>query len=133
EWFLTEFPLAYWMEQQGYDVSYISNWDTHADAMGLRRARGFISIGHDEYWTRPMFDHVRDAIAAGLNVAFLCGNAVATEISLGADNAGRPDRVFTRKGDFSPPENSLIGAQSPRPVVGGADWVCRQPEHWIFK
>ena len=31
EFLLWEFPLAYWMEQHGYDVSYISNLDTHAD------------------------------------------------------------------------------------------------------
>lgn len=133
EWFMTEFPLAFWMEQQGYDVSYISNWDTHADGPGLRRARGFISIGHDEYWTQPMFDHVRDAIGAGVNAAFLCGNAVATKLQLKPGNDGRPERVFTRDGDFDPPENTLMGAQSPRPVVGGGDWVCRRPDHWIFE
>lgn len=55
EWFLWEFPLAYWMESKGYDVSYISNSDTHRDAAGLRRAKGFLSVGHDEYWTIEMF------------------------------------------------------------------------------
>ncbi|MEX0714521.1 MAG: hypothetical protein WD278_19450, partial [Pirellulales bacterium] len=29
EFLLWEFPLAFWMEQHGYDVSYISNIDTH--------------------------------------------------------------------------------------------------------
>ena len=41
EFFLWEFPLAYWMEQQGYDVTYISNIDTTADPEGLLRAKGF--------------------------------------------------------------------------------------------
>ena len=31
EFLLWEFPLAYWMEQHGYDVTYISNLDTHSD------------------------------------------------------------------------------------------------------
>ncbi len=47
EFLLWEFPLSYWMEQQGYDVSYISNVDTHADGQGLQRAKGFLSVGHD--------------------------------------------------------------------------------------
>jgi cytochrome c-type biogenesis protein CcmF len=34
-----EFPLSYWIEQQGYDVSYISNIDTHVDGPGLQRAK----------------------------------------------------------------------------------------------
>ena len=36
---LWEFPLAFWMEKEGYDVSYISNVDTHADGAGLRGRR----------------------------------------------------------------------------------------------
>ena len=39
EWLLWEFPLAYWMESLGYDVTYISNLDTHRDPGGLRRAQ----------------------------------------------------------------------------------------------
>src|SRR5207248_1636150 len=31
EFLLWEFPLAYWMEQHGYDVSYCSNSDVAAD------------------------------------------------------------------------------------------------------
>ncbi len=52
EFFLWEFPLAFWMEKHGYDVSYISNTDTHADPQGLLRAKGLLSVGHDEYWSR---------------------------------------------------------------------------------
>ena len=32
EFLMTEFPLAFWLEKEGYDVTYISNVDTHADA-----------------------------------------------------------------------------------------------------
>src|SRR5205823_1553242 len=51
EFLLWEFPLAFWMEKEGYDVSYISNVDTHADPKGLLRAKAFLSVGHDEYWS----------------------------------------------------------------------------------
>ncbi|MBV9122879.1 MAG: hypothetical protein JO112_05955, partial [Planctomycetes bacterium] len=71
EFLLWEFPLAFWMEKAGYDLSYISNVDTHADPGGLRRARAWLSVGHDEYWSLPMYKNVRAAIAAGVNVAFL--------------------------------------------------------------
>ena len=55
------------MEQQGYDVSYISNLDTHADPAQLIRAWAFLSVGHDEYWSLSMYEHVRQAIAAGVH------------------------------------------------------------------
>jgi hypothetical protein len=145
EWLLWEFPLAYWMESLGFDVTYISNLDTHRDPAGLRRARGFLSVGHDEYWTIEMFENVRAAIVAGVNVAFLSGNAVCGRILF-------DDRLqaFERVGVFGPPggthefehmsslehvrpyANELIGAHSTGPVTGGADWICRMPDHWLF-
>jgi hypothetical protein len=53
EFLLWEFPLAFWLEAHGYDVTYVSGIDTHADPDGLLRAKGFLSVGHDEYWTPP--------------------------------------------------------------------------------
>src|SRR3954447_11550630 len=87
EFLLWEFPLAFWMEQQGYDVSYISNLDTHADPARLLKARAFISVGHDEYWSLAMYDHVKRAIDAGVNAAFFCGNSVDGVLDI---RAGHP-------------------------------------------
>ncbi|MCA9439080.1 MAG: hypothetical protein KC978_25065, partial [Candidatus Omnitrophica bacterium] len=47
EYLLWEYPLAYWLEQQGYDVTYCSNSDMLDSAQALR-AKTFISVGHDE-------------------------------------------------------------------------------------
>src|SRR2546427_5561952 len=80
EWFLWEFPLAFWLESKGYDVTYISNLDTHADPNGLLRAKGFLSVGHDEYYSLEMFRHLKAAIDAGLNLAFLSGNTCCGRI-----------------------------------------------------
>src|ERR1044071_4720029 len=74
EWFLWEFPLAYWLEANGYDVTYVSNIDTHSGAARLHRAKGFLSVGHDEYYSIEMYQNLRRSIASGLNVAFLSGN-----------------------------------------------------------
>ena len=76
EFFLWEFPFSYWIKQQGYDVSYISNMDTHRHGPRLQRTKGFISVGHDEYWTREMYASVSEARDAGVNLAFLSGNSV---------------------------------------------------------
>lgn len=146
EFFLWEFPFVYWLESEGYDVSYLSNQDTHDDPVGLRRARGFLSVGHDEYWTIEMFRNVQRAISAGVNVGFFSGNAVCGRIKY--DPAVRG---IERVGVFGPPggtrefvsmsslpherpyANELIGAQSTGPVTGGADWICVEPDHWIYQ
>jgi hypothetical protein len=103
EWFLWEFPFACWLEAQGRDVTYISNLDTHADPPGLLRAKGFLSVGHDEYYSIDMFRHVKAAIDAGVNVGFFSGNAVCGRIQFSPDGRGRPHRVFERVGVFGPP------------------------------
>ncbi|MEP6672396.1 MAG: twin-arginine translocation signal domain-containing protein [Chthoniobacter sp.] len=146
EFLLWEFPFAFWMESLGYDVSYISNLDTHFDARGLRRAKAFLSVGHDEYWTREMFDNVQAAVAAGVNAGFFSGNAVCGRVAFAEKVRG-----FERVGVFGPPHgtrdfkhmsdlaherpyaNELTGAHSTGPVTGGADFICTQPEHWIYE
>ena len=146
EFFLWEFPLAFWMESQGYDVTYISNLDTHEDPEGLLRAKGFLSVGHDEYWSIEMYQHVQAAVRAGVSAAFFSGNAVCGRIRFGDSGD-----AFERIGVFGPPNgtrefemmkslaherpyaNDLIGAHSTGPVTGGADWICSKPEHWIYE
>ncbi len=149
EFLLWEFPVAYWLEKEGYDVTYVSNHDTHADPRGLLRTRCLLSVGHDEYWTREMFGNVHAAVGRGLSVAFLSGNAVCGRIEHAPGKDG--ERSFERVGVFGPPggtrefvamkslrherpyANELVGAHSTGPVTGGADWTCRRPGHWLFE
>lgn len=154
EWFLWEFPLAYWLESWGCDVTYISNQDTHGDRAGLSRAKGFLSVGHDEYYTTEMYENLRRGIAEGLNVAFLSGNTCCGRVEFRPTRRGHPNRIFGRVDYFgprdegmvqrfpsmagfphrSPAEALLVGARSNvPPCTGGADWICTQPEHWIYE
>jgi hypothetical protein len=135
EFLLWEFPLAFWLEANGYDVTYTSNLDTHRDADGLLRVKGFLSVGHDEYWTRRMFDNVARARDRGVSVAFLSGNSVDGEITLGPASDGRPDRALERfagrgNDDDMPDEEVLMGSTSYG--VGLGDWIVTRPEHWLF-
>ena len=126
-----EFPLSYWMEQQGYDVSYLSNLDTHKDGPGLQRAKGFISVGHDEYWTREMYDNAIAARDAGVNLAFLSGNAVNGAVPLLPSAEGQPDRIIRRAGGFRLDAALLMGGR--HQGLGGGDWVCSKPNHWLYE
>jgi len=148
EFLLWEYPLCFWLEQHGYDVSYISNIDTHADGPGLARAKGFLSVAHDEYWSLEMYENVRAAIQRGLSVAFLCGNSVSGVVPLNLKNsAGRPHRLLYRRGMFGgttsahvtekweehgPDESLLVGARTMSPANGSGNWIVTQADHWIF-
>lgn len=152
EWFLWEFPFAYWLESLGYDVTYVSNVDTHADPRGLQRARGFLSVGHDEYYSIEMFNHLKDAIRDGLSVGFFSGNTCCGRIVFEGNARGQANRIFSRvdffgpasEEDFqrlpsmrklphvSPNSAELVGARNLAPFTGGADWICAAPDHWLF-
>ena len=152
EFLLWEFPLSYWIEQQGYDVSYISNVDTHTDGPGLQRAKGFISVGHDEYWTREMYDHVGAARDAGVNLAFLSGNSVWGVVPLLPSAQGQAHRVMRREDKFLGPELSKMlderrGVAAKYPAgpdgallmggrtagIGGGAWTCTNAGHWLYE
>lgn len=152
EFLLWEFPLAFWMEKEGYGVSYISNVDTHADAAGLLRGKAFISVGHDEYWSRDMYDNMLAAIAHGVNAAFLSGNTCWGLIPFLPNSRGQAHRTITRIGQFgpvekelakqfpecgllkeiAPSESQLVGARNTFPGMGVADWICMDEKHWIY-
>jgi hypothetical protein len=98
EFLLWEFPLCFWLEQHGYDVTYCTNVDTHSDRPGLKRVKCFLSVGHDEYWTLDMFNNVKDAISDGLNAAFLSGNSIMWAIELEPAVKIDPDVIDARTG-----------------------------------
>jgi hypothetical protein len=130
EFLMSEHPLCFWLEKEGYDVTYISNVDTHTDAPGLMRGKAFLSVAHDEYWTQQMVDNVTRARDEGLNIAFLGGNAVSGRILLLPSTDGRPNRIV-RRIDRYKDENKLMGSRSYG--VGWADWTCVNPDHWVFE
>ncbi|MFO1096169.1 MAG: DUF6605 domain-containing protein [Planctomycetaceae bacterium] len=146
-----EFPLAYWLEQHGYDVAYCANSDMVTPDRGLK-CKAFISVGHDEYWDIRQFESVQKLRDAGVDLLFLSGNTICWVTPLRAGFDGRPNRIMFRGGPYGaendyavgrerdngpfpfrgPDEGLLMGARNIEPVNGGGDWVIKKPEHWMF-
>src|ERR1700730_17388949 len=83
----------HWFEQQGYDLSYISSVDLHEDSAQLLQHRAYISIGHDEYWTKEMRDGVQNARDHGVGLAFMEADAAYWQMRFEPDSAGVADRT----------------------------------------
>lgn len=149
EFLLWEFPFAFWLEQHGYDVSYVGNSDVHRSADSITRGRVLLSVGHDEYWSLEQYAHVKQAIEKGLSVGFFSGNTCAFVTPVSPSSAGTPRRVITRAGRYGglmevekgrmgpfsidgPNENLLIGARTISPFNGSGDWIVSRPDHWLF-
>ena len=151
EWLTFEFPVAYFLEQHGYDVTYCSNSDMTDAARGLK-CKCFISVGHDEYWDRRQYDSAVKMRDAGVDLMFLSGNSVCWVTPLRPSSSGALNRIMFRGGPYGgdykyavdrekdngpfphrgPDEGYLMGSRNIEPVNGGGDWVCLKPEHWIF-
>ena len=75
--FGADYAAIYWLEQNGFDVSYMSGVDT--DRLGaeyLEKYQSFISMGHDEYWSADQRYNVEAARDAGVNLLFWGGNDI---------------------------------------------------------
>ncbi len=147
-----EFPLAYWLEQHGYDVAYCSNSDMLKPDRGLK-ANVFLSVAHDEYWDVRQFESVTKMRDAGVDLMFFCGNSVCWVTPFRESSSGAANRIIFRGGPYGgendyavrreskngpfphrgPDEGLLMGARNVEPVNGAGDWVVRKPDHWIFE
>ena len=153
EYRLWEYPLAYWLEKYGYDVSYCSNSDMVTPDRALK-CKTFISVGHDEYWDLRQYHSVRKLIYQGVNALFLSGNSICFVSPFKESETGRPNRVISRQGRYggmteiekktykmmgpfpikdAPNEALLMGARTITPFNGGGDWIVRKPDHWMFE
>lgn len=94
--FGAEYSAIRWLEQNGYDVSYISGLDTTRSGGLLLNHDAFLSVGHDEYWSAEQRTNVEAARDAGVNLAFWSGNEcywkVRWESSI--DGSGTPYRTM---------------------------------------
>jgi hypothetical protein len=72
---LHEYPMIRWLEREGFSLAYICSSDLHQSAAPLLMASGFLSIGHDEYWSCEMRKNVEGAVDQGVSVGFFGANA----------------------------------------------------------
>ena len=94
--YYAEYPMIYFLEQNGYDVSYIAEADTDRSGSLLLNHKLFISSGHDEYWSGQQRSNVEAALAAGVNLAFFSGNEVfwKTRWTNSIDGSNTPYRTL---------------------------------------
>lgn len=149
-----ELSMIRFLEREGYDVKYIANMDVHNNPSVLLRGKGFLSVGHDEYWSYEMKSAVQTAVDAGKHMAFLGANTCYWQVRISGrtmlaykeNYASDPfmntdkKRVTGRWRDLpaigvtdpiARPENNLLGVQYHGDPVN-SDLIVFDPTHWIF-
>jgi hypothetical protein len=82
-----EYNMVRWLEKNGYDVTYSTNIDTHENHLDelsgkpqLLLHKAFLSVGHDEYWSRAMRENLEAARDTGLSLGFFSANTCYWQI-----------------------------------------------------
>src|SRR3989442_323265 len=96
-----EIEFLRWIERMGYDVTYQTDVDTHANPGGLRNHKAVLSVGHDEYWSKEMRDGFEGARDGGVNLAFFAADTSEVQVRYEASAAGVANRVIVCYKDAS--------------------------------
>jgi len=158
-WHNWERPFVEWAENAGYALDYAVNLDLEFRPELLKQYSLVLSVGHDEYWSASMRDHLEGYIADGGNVAFFSGNVCYWQVR--SEDQGRAlvsykflykkDPVFQTE-DFGRlstlwsnrligrPENQLTGVsfnyggyhRFGSVPAGAGGYTVHRPEHWAF-
>ncbi|MCW2225810.1 VCBS repeat-containing protein [Bradyrhizobium japonicum] len=77
--FGAEYSAISWLEENGYDVSYMAGVDVDRYGSLLLNHKVYVDAGHDEYWTETQRNNVEAARDAGVNLEFWSGNEMYWE------------------------------------------------------
>lgn len=156
-----EVHFVQWAEANGIALDYAVNSDLEFHPELLKNYRLVLSVGHDEYWSSPMRDHLEQFITDGGNVAFFSGNTCCWQVR--SEDAGRSLTCWKQWYNVDPqfrgdndrllstlwshhlvqrPENELTGVgflwggyhrSHGQFMDGPASYIVHRPEHWLFE
>ena len=75
-----EYDFVRWAELNGYPLEFAVNADLEFHPEILEAYDLVLSVGHDEYWSAKMRDHLEAFISEGGNVAFFSGNSACWQV-----------------------------------------------------
>jgi hypothetical protein len=156
-----ELPFVAWAERQGHTLDYCANSDLEFRPELLDHYKLVLSVGHDEYWSAPMRDHLEAFIGRGGNVAFFSGNTCCWQVR--SEDGGRALTSWKQWFNMDPvfptndrrtlstlwshhlvkrPENQLTGVgflhggyhlSHGQFMDGKGAFTAHRPEHWAFE
>jgi hypothetical protein len=131
DWYTrTEVATVSWLEQSGYDVSYIANTDLETRPSLISGIKAYISPAHDEYVSAAMRNALTASRDSGVSLFFSGGNEIYWKIrfenggdgssgrvevcykstqSGTADPSGTPTGTWRDPSGANAPENGLVG------------------------
>ncbi|MDQ4147941.1 MAG: hypothetical protein M3120_09740 [Pseudomonadota bacterium] len=156
DFFEGDYNMIRWLERQGYSLTYATSIETQAAPGVLSGHKVFLSNWHDEYWSKPMRDHLTAARDQGKHLAFFDSNNIYWQIRFESSASGVDNRVMVcykdasldplsgsnpslttvtwREAPVNQPENALLGIMFEDMFTYGSSypWVVQNAGHWIY-
>ena len=121
-----EYPLVYWAEKHGLDVTYWTDQTVVAHPSLLANHKALLSLGHDECWSLRERTAVENANHSnGLNVVFFGASAMLRHVRLQSSPLGNLREVVDYRNSLKDP---LYGGANPLEVTGNT-WSS-PPASW---
>jgi hypothetical protein len=152
-----------WLRAEGIACDFYTDLDLHeGSALDLTKYSCMLSVGHHEYWSHEMREHVARFVEQGGNLAVFSGNTCYRPVKFTCDAAGNPIGMRKLAGDWDllteKPNNDPRACGNERHLIGlsytyggghygrwkrwRGGWINRkreavgftvtQPEHWVF-
>ncbi|HUZ83428.1 MAG TPA: N,N-dimethylformamidase beta subunit family domain-containing protein [Gaiellales bacterium] len=143
QFFTFDLPLIEWLEQQGYPVSYATDWDAQQQVEAGPRTRLVIMSGHSEYQTASERRYLWGLPARGVSLAIFGGNSWAWQErfdgATGVLTNWRAARLDPVKGanatlrfeQLGLPQNQFSGAMQTWNTATGKNRAFGQ-SHWAW-
>ncbi len=127
-----EYNFVRFLEKEGYDVSYATNIDVSRDSQLLTKHKAFLSVGHDEYWSKEMRDHVEQARDSGISLGFFSANTCFIQVRFENGSSGPLRTLVCYKSGSDPCASSNIGPCPAATTVNFRNPPVSRPEHTLL-
>ncbi|MCP3887722.1 MAG: hypothetical protein GY702_02455 [Desulfobulbaceae bacterium] len=127
-----EWRLFAWLEKMNIAYDVVSGIELHNNPEILNHYQGIILSTHCEYWSRVMYEAVRDAhCQKRLWILNFSGNTMYREVDFFEDGSLRCVSLYFSESCAD--ESALIGVRLTEDDYGtAAAYKIVDPEHWLF-
>jgi hypothetical protein len=121
-----------WLEGEGYDYDVITDVDLHRNPSLPRGYRALLIVGHNEYWSLPMYRGVERYLQQGGNLLVLSGNTMGWRVSFDEDCRIMECRKVDAPGDQVPASRRGEAWHSHDGLRGGSQRECGMPGYRLI-
>ncbi len=120
-------PLVGEIEKSHLDITYIADTSLSSANNPLLEHQAYISMGHDEYWTKQERSNILAARDSGSNLIFLGANVAYWNVRLTEKN-NQPAMEIYKSASEDPnksnPTNKFIDQGLPESEITGLEYNC---------